>query len=136
VITAVDSTVLLDIFGAHQTYGPASAGLLQRCNAEGKLIACDVVWAETAGMFDRFDEFLEVMKKLTVSFSAIEEKSALRASRMWRRYHQRGGRRQRVIADFLIAAHALEQADRLLTRDRGFYRGYFANLKVLDPSRR
>jgi hypothetical protein len=28
----------------------------------------------------------------------------------------------------------LSAADRLLTRDRGFYRRYFAGLKVLDPS--
>lgn len=30
--------------------------------------------------------------------------------------------------------HAIEQADRLLTRDRGFYRHYFTGLTVLDPA--
>jgi hypothetical protein len=27
------------------------------------------------------------------------------------------------------------QANRLLTRDRGFYRAYFSSLKVIDPSK-
>jgi len=44
------------------------------------------------------------------------------------------GRRDRLIADFLVGAHALSRAERLLTRDRGFYRRYFENLSVLDPS--
>jgi len=38
-----------------------------------------------------------------------------------------------VVADFLIGAHALEQADRLLTRDRGFHRSAFAGLAIVDP---
>lgn len=49
-------------------------------------------------------------------------------------YRKSGGSRERVIADFMIGAHALANADRLLTRDRGFYRKYFKQLRVLDPS--
>jgi predicted nucleic acid-binding protein len=38
-----------------------------------------------------------------------------------------------VIADFLIGAHAIAKADRLLTRDRAYYRLWFRNLKLVDP---
>jgi predicted nucleic acid-binding protein len=44
---------------------------------------------------------------------------------------QRSGR---IASDFLISAHALSAAARLLMRDCGFYRRYFVRLKVLDPS--
>lgn len=94
------------------------------------------MWAEAGTVFDRDAEFVEAMEALGIRYSAIERDAALVASCAWRRYRTRGGQRQRVAADFLIGAHALEQADRLLTRDRGFYRDYFEKLRVLQPAGR
>lgn len=74
------------------------------------------------------------MTTLGAAFSMLEKRSADRAGEAWRSYRKRGGSRQRVVADFLIGAHASLQADRLLTRDRGFYRSYFPDLTVVDPT--
>ncbi len=51
---------------------------------------------------------------------------------VWRTYRQRGGKRTRILADFLISAHAQKQATRLLSRDRGFYRNLFPSLDSHD----
>ena len=61
--------------------------------------------------------------------------TAVSAGTAWTRDRKRGGERRRVAAEFLIGAHALLLAERLLTRDRGFYRTYFPKLEVLDPTR-
>jgi predicted nucleic acid-binding protein len=74
---------------------------------------------------------------ITDSFYDCEQTFALpslAASESWRAYGRAGGARERVISDFLIGAHAQMRADRLLTRDRGFYRSYLRELTVLDPS--
>lgn len=133
-ITAVDTSVLLDVFTADERFGRASHGSLTRCLQEGGLIACDAVWAELAGGF--LDERIlnENLARLGVRFSPLDEPSAVAAGQAWRRYRDAGGTRQRILADFLIGAHAVVHADRLLTRDRGFYRTHFARLGVLDPT--
>jgi predicted nucleic acid-binding protein len=133
-ITAVDTSVLIDIFGADAKFGSRSAELMRQCLLEGAVIACEVVWAETGVIFGRERDFLEAMENLGVGYSALQQKAALAAARAWRTYRSRGGRRQRVAADFLVGAHALDYADRLLTRDRGFYRDHFEKLRVLDPA--
>lgn len=134
-ITAVDTSVLLDLFGADPTFGPRSRMSVRSCLAEGHLIACEVVWAEVASFFPSLDAAQDAMDRLGVAYSPIELNAALAASQAWKVYRRRGGQRERVAADFLIGAHASFQAERLLTRDRGFYRTYFSRLRVLDPSR-
>ncbi len=60
--------------------------------------------------------------------------AAVDAGVHWREHRRRGGGRDRVVADFLIGAHAAISADRLLTRDRGFYKDDFSSLAIVDPS--
>ena len=133
-ITAVDTNVLLDVFGADPKYAPASAEAIRRCLGEGALIACEAVWAETASVFGDGRRFHDAMNQLTASFSPMSEAGAAKAAEAWRRYRAGGGPRNRIAADFLIGAHAMVAADRLLTRDRGFYRRHFVGLRVVDPA--
>lgn len=64
----------------------------------------------------------------------MHEQAATLAGVTWKKYRSAGGKRGRVIADFLIGAHAASQCDRLLTRDRGCYEKYFTGLIISDAS--
>ena len=134
-ITAVDTSVLLDFFVADSQFGRASRSALRTCQAEGSLVACEIVWAEASSHFPDSEAASEALDSLEILYSTIDVAGALEAGRRWREYRLRGGPRSRATSDFLIAGHAVTKADRLLTRDRGFYRAYFQNLEILDPSR-
>ena len=133
-ITAVDTNVLLDLFAADPQFLNASRDALRSCIAAGRLIASDTVWAEIAAFFPSGPGAEHAMALVGIEFEPGSVASALTAGAAWADYRRRGGRRDRMVPDFLIGAHALHHADRLLTRDRGFYRSYFEGLEVFDPS--
>ncbi|MES2209784.1 MAG: type II toxin-antitoxin system VapC family toxin [Chloroflexota bacterium] len=134
-ITAVDSNVLIDVLGGDPQFGPASRSALRSCLNEGIVIACDVVWAEIIAAFPDPAATKSALARLPIEFSGVNQAAATAAGLAWRGYRRAGGPRERLVADFVVGAHALEQADRLLTRDRGFQRAAFARLAILDPSR-
>lgn len=100
----------------------------------GAIVACDPVWAETAAVFPEQADFEKAMRALGIQFSPLTQNTVTEAGVAWKRYRAGGGKRLRMVADFLIGAHALIQCERLLTRDRGFYRDFFHRLKIVDPS--
>jgi len=134
-ITAVDTSVLLDVFTADPEHLERSRTALRDSIARGRVVACEVVWAEVSAFFPDTAVAAEAMDALGINFAASSIDASLAAGAAWAEYRRRGGKRDRVVPDFLIGAHAILDADRLVTRDRGFYRSYFSELEVFDPSR-
>jgi hypothetical protein len=131
--TAVDTSVLLDVFSESPRFLKTSRESLLVALSQGSLVACDIVWAEARAHFPSHTAFEKAMSTLGVVFDACDRESAAIAGEAWKRYRETGGPRDAIISDFLVAGHALARADRLATRDRGFTRTYFVKLKILEP---
>jgi predicted nucleic acid-binding protein len=154
-ITAVDTNILLDILTADTEYLASSRSLLERSVTEGEVIISEVVYTEVAAFFDRQDTLSAFLADARISLRPSTPQALFIAGLAWRRYAERRGTgvhcpkcgrqvrvrctvchspvtwRQHILADFLVGGHATALADRLLTRDRGYFRAYFPDLTLL-----
>ncbi len=135
-ITAVDSSVILDVLRGDPGNASASLAALRRASREGRLVVSESVIAEVRPAFESNALFEEFLGDWGLEFVPSTLRSSIRAGEMLRQMLSRKKRQEgRILPDFLVGAHALEHADRLLARDRGFLRDYFTELALWDPSR-
>jgi predicted nucleic acid-binding protein len=131
-ITSVDTSVLIAIAkGEPDAY--AWIDLLCEARGSGELVVCEVVAAEYFAVLLSEDQFHQSLEALGISFSPMSLKAAQLAGRTFKEYRRQGGPREHLIPDFLVAAHASEQADRIAAVDRGYLRRYFPRLRLMRP---
>ena len=131
--TAVDSSVLFDIVkGAPGAVAAQTA--LETALAHGGLCVCAVVVAELGRYFATEQELTTFLAACQIDHDPMTMETALQAARIMRGYARNKGPRERTAPDFLIGAHAMQQADALLTTDAGFFRNYFKALSVVTPT--
>lgn len=143
---AVDTSVLIDLLGDDARADAAEAAL-RLALSSGPVVVCDVVLSEVTAGLGHGAEVMDALEEMGLAFSPIDQRAAIRAGEMQRKYKQRlrekqaagalpgtGAAAPRTIPDFLVGAHALLQCSGLITRDQGFFRDYFKGLKVIVPS--
>lgn len=134
-VTAVDTSVLLDVVTDDPRWADASEAALRRASQEGSLIINECVLAEIVPAIgaDQVEEFLD---DWNVRFVPSSRNVAVLAGKLFALHLARGGKGGRVLPDFLIGAHAQTHAERLLARDRGYVRDYFKKVSLWDPSQK
>ncbi len=130
--TAVDSSVLFDLVKGAPGAAAAQTAL-EAALAQGSLCVCAVVVAELGRYFSSEQDLREFLQACQIDHDPLTMDAALEAARIMRGYAKNKGPRERTAPDFLIGAHAIKQADALLTTDAGFFRHYFEGLSVAAP---
>jgi len=131
--TALDSSVLIQLVRKQHGW-ETWRDCLQTASHQGELLLCPVAFAEYSIAYPTLESAQEDLDRLHIVYDPIQPAAAYLAGRIFLRYRREGGPRQHLVPDFLIAAHATMQADRLAAIDRGYLRTYFPKLPLLIPS--
>ncbi len=130
-ITAIDSSVLLDILIDNELAETSESAVL-KAGQQGRLIISECVVAEIYPAIKQ--DISEFLTDFGITFEPSNLETAQIAGKHFELYLKRKGNKKRVVADFLIAAHAFCFANRLLARDQGYFRDYFESLTVITPN--
>jgi predicted nucleic acid-binding protein len=132
-VTAVDTNILFDVgFGARLGLEEASRAL-EIAGSQGPLVVSEISYGEASRNYATALELDEFLDSLSISVLPLDKQTAFLAGQFFREYKLRGGTRERILPDFLIAAHAQLYADRILTRDHRFFTGNFPKLTAVAP---
>lgn len=135
--TALDTNVLSAILDG-EPQAKALAGKLGEARRGGSIVICGAVFAEamaharaTESSLRRFLGEVGVDIDFELGEAVWVEAGNRNAAYAARRRASSGGVARRLLADFIIGAHALVEADRLMTLDRGRYERDFPELKLV-----
>ena len=135
--TSIDTNVIVALWDADEKTHRAARGALEQAQEHGGLVICGTVYAELRAAPGRSEAFLDRFCEETsmlVEWSLAEEAWRVAGTAFQdyaeRRRKGKGVEARRLLADFLIGAHALVNGYVLLTLDAGIYRAAFPRLAI------
>jgi predicted nucleic acid-binding protein len=137
--TAIDSNIFIAFWDANDALNSLAQSALTAAWNRGSLVVAAPVYAELLAFPGRSEAFLDSFlgeTGITVEWELDEAiwRTAGRAFQSYaaRRKRYQGAAPRRILADFLIGAHALRKGYRLLTLDSGLYQAAFPRLIIVS----
>ncbi len=130
--TFVDSNVLLDLFTEDPRWLLWSQQQLTSAAQRGAIVINAVVLAEIAPRFPRVEELRAALPSMAI-VEEIPLAASFLAGHAHAGYRRAGGKREAILPDFLIGAHAAVTGRTLLTRDPRRIETYLPGARLIAP---
>jgi predicted nucleic acid-binding protein len=135
--TAIDTNVISALWDAGDALCKTAQNVLEEAQRTGGMVICPAVHAEllaapgrTEEFVDRFCEEAGIVVEWELSEKVWRAAGVGFQQYAVRRRKQRDAQARRILADFLIGAHALVSGYKLLTLDAGIYQVSFPRLGI------
>ncbi len=130
----VDTNVLVDVLEDDPEWADWSIGQLRALSQIHRLVINPVIYSELSLTFSTVDALDRAIDDLGLTMIEIPRPALFLAGKAFVRYRRQGGRKNNVLADFFIGAHAAVAGYTVLTRDTRRYSTYFSGLILVSPA--
>ena len=129
----LDTNVLIDLIEEDDIWFDWSATAVARAAKTGTVVVSPVVIGELASGGRILPATISFLQQLDIMIGQLDAPAAQLAGEAHRAYRQAGGKRDKLLSDFLIGGHAAAEDATLITRDPRRYRAYFPQLPLITP---
>lgn len=129
----VDTNVLVDILEDDPEWADWSIGQLRAQSKIHRLAINPIIYSELSLTFSTVEALDRAVDDLSLAVIEVPRPALFLAGKAFVRYRRQGGRKENVLADFFIGAHAAVSRYPLLTRDTRRYSTYFSGVKLIVP---
>ncbi len=153
---AIDTNILFDILLPDPKFKDSSLELIKKFSKSDRLVISEIVYSELASQFNKKPLLESFLSDVNIFIKTTSKEGLWIAAKVWAHYNNKRNKKlqctncgnlqtyyceqcneiikskQHIIPDFIIGGHATENGNVLITRDRGFYKKYFKNLKIIS----
>ncbi|MGC9205989.1 type II toxin-antitoxin system VapC family toxin [Acidithiobacillus sp.] len=130
----VDTNVLVDVLEDDPEWADWSIGQLRAQSKIHRLVINPIIYAELSLTFSTVEALDCTVAELGLTILEIPRPALFLAGKAFVRYRRQGGKKNNVLADFFIGAHAAVAGCPVLTRDGQRYSTYFSGVSLVSPA--
>ena len=132
-IILLDTCVISDLSDENNDWFEWCSATLESLDDTHSFVINDIIYAESSVIYPTIEEFNEYISVLDVSILPISREALFLAGKAFLTYRQKKGKKQNVLPDFFIGAHAAVNEYKLMTRDKGRFASYFPTVELIIP---
>lgn len=129
----VDSCVITDLADPDSDWYEWSANTLERLDNSHVFVINPIIYTECSVGYETIEEIENVVTTLAFDCKEIPREALFLAGKAFVQYRRRKGKKENVLPDFFIGAHAAVENYKLITRDKGRFSTYFPSVELIMP---
>ena len=129
----VDTNVLVDVLEDDPKWADWSINQLRHQSKIHRIGINPVIYAELSLTFSTVEALNQTLDDMGLVMIEIPRPALFLAGKAFVRYRRQGGKKNNVLSDFFIGAHAAVSGYTILTRESRRYTSYFPGVTLIAP---